>query len=186
MPNRGIAVQGTDGTERITNEGSITGDLFLGIGDDFFDNEAAATYIGTVFGEGGSDSVINRGAITGDVLLGAGIDSYEQEGAATRTGIVDGGTGTIDGGDGNHDLLMLNGERDEFEFSTVRSPPTSWRDFFRPNEIVRIESNDGDATRIDIRNVEYVQFEDALVRVEDLTDDQGYGWWQRWDFFDIA
>ena len=94
MPNRGIAVQGSDGTERVTNEGSITGDLFLGTGDDFFDNEASATYTGTVFGEGGNDSVINRGAITGDVLLGAGIDFYEQEGAATRTGMVDGGTGT--------------------------------------------------------------------------------------------
>ncbi|GEM_PF-3550744 len=94
MPNRGIAVQGTTGVERVTNEGAITGDLFLGDGGDFFDNEAGATYMGTVFGEGGNDNVINRGGITGDVLLGAGIDFYEQEGAATRTGMVDGGTGT--------------------------------------------------------------------------------------------
>lgn len=126
---------------------------------------------------GWTDDPITPTVLDGDALLGTeNKDIFD----------VDSGTGTIDGGDGNHDLLMLNGARDEFEFSTVRSPPTSWRDFFSPNEIVRIESKDGDATRIDIKNVEYVQFEDALVRVEDLTDDHGYGWWQRWDFFDIA
>lgn len=99
---------------------------------------------------------------------------------------VDSGTGTIDGGDGNHDLLMLNGERDEFDFTSMRSEPRTWRDFFKMDDILRIESNDDDATSIDITNVEYVQFEDDLVRVEDLMDGRGHVFSQIWDFFDFA
>ncbi|MEM7446308.1 MAG: hypothetical protein AAF414_23510, partial [Pseudomonadota bacterium] len=74
---------------------------------------------------------------------------------------VDSGTGSIDGGEGNHDLVMLNGEQDEFDFSTVRLPlePGNWWDFFRADPILRIESKDGDATSLDLTGVEYVQFE---------------------------
>ena len=126
---------------------------------------------------GWTDDPISAQVLDGDALLGTDDkDVFD----------VDSGVGTIDGGDGNHDLLILNGERDEFDFSAVRSPPTSWWDLFSRPDTLRIASIDDDETRIDVTNVEYVQFEDELVRAEDLIDGRGPGWWQYQDFFDFV
>ena len=42
--NRGIAIQGTDGIERVTNFGAITGDLFLAGGNDFFEHRTSGAF----------------------------------------------------------------------------------------------------------------------------------------------
>ena len=124
-----------------------------------------------------TDDPITMLMLDGDALLG---------GEDKDIFAVDSGTGSIDGGDGNHDLLMLNGEQDEFDFSTVHPEPTDWWDFFRADPILRIESKEGDATSLDVTGVEYIQFEDALVRVEDLHDNGRFPWPQLLDFFDFG
>lgn len=99
MANRGIAILGTAGIERIENTGTITGDLMLGDGDNVFLNEAigsfgfAGTLNGDYLGGVGADSVTNFGTITGDLALGDGDNFYVHELNAQHTGVVQGGSG---------------------------------------------------------------------------------------------
>lgn len=66
--NRGIAIQGTDGIERVTNFGAITGDLFLAGGNDFFEHRTSGSFLGTVeFGAGDDTARL----IAEDMLLNA-------------------------------------------------------------------------------------------------------------------
>ena len=57
----------------VSNTGTITGDVFLGLGDDLIDN---------------------AGTIDGDVLLSGGDDAFVHRAGGVVTGIVDGGSGT--------------------------------------------------------------------------------------------
>lgn len=103
---------------------------------------------------------------------------------------VAGGHGAIDGGDGNFDLLVLDGDRDEFDFSALGAGRGRHAS---PSDAVRIESKaDGD-TSIDLKNVEYVQFDDGLVKVGDLVQSQGgyhgnhgHRGHHHWDHFDLG
>ena len=63
---------GSDGSERITNNGTISGSVDLGAGDDI---------------------VVNSGTIQGDVLLGAGNDRYVARAGSVIEGLLDGGEG---------------------------------------------------------------------------------------------
>lgn len=67
-----VTFTGSDGSERITNLGTIAGSVDLGAGDDV---------------------VINSGTIQGDVLLGAGNDRYVARAGSVIEGILDGGDG---------------------------------------------------------------------------------------------
>ncbi|HWW57055.1 MAG TPA: autotransporter domain-containing protein [Sphingopyxis sp.] len=63
---------GSDGAERITNNGTITGSIDLGAGDDI---------------------VVNSGIVQGDVLLGAGNDRYVARAGSVIEGLLDAGDG---------------------------------------------------------------------------------------------
>ncbi|UYY77836.1 hypothetical protein [Sphingomonas sp. R1] len=67
------AVWGDAGDDRVTNSGTITGDIVLGAG---------------------ADMVTNAGTITGAVVLGDGNDSFLQNGGGSVSGLIDGGAGT--------------------------------------------------------------------------------------------
>jgi fibronectin-binding autotransporter adhesin len=67
-----VVFTGSDGSERITNYGVISGGVDLGAGDDV---------------------VINSGTIRGGVLLGAGNDRYVARAGSAIEGILDGGEG---------------------------------------------------------------------------------------------
>lgn len=67
------AVWGDSGDDRVTNTGTITGDIVLGAG---------------------ADTVTNAGTITGTVSLGDGNDSFVQNGGGSVSGLIDGGAGT--------------------------------------------------------------------------------------------
>lgn len=67
-----VTFTGGDGSERITNNGTIAGSVDLGAGD---------------------DTVINSGTIQGDVLLGAGNDRYVARAGSVIEGMLDGGAG---------------------------------------------------------------------------------------------
>ncbi|WP_313534435.1 autotransporter outer membrane beta-barrel domain-containing protein [Sphingomonas sp.] len=67
------AVWGDSGDDRVTNTGTITGDIVLG---------------------GGADTVRNAGTIAGAVSLGDGNDSFVQSGGGGVSGVIDGGAGT--------------------------------------------------------------------------------------------
>lgn len=67
-PDRGIAIQGTDGIERITNFGAITGDLFLAGGNDFFEHRTSGSFLGTVEFGAGTDTAR---LVATDMLLNA-------------------------------------------------------------------------------------------------------------------
>lgn len=68
----GVTFTGSDGAERITNNGMIAGSVDLGAGDDI---------------------VVNSGTIQGDVLLGAGNDRYIARAGSVIEGLLDGGEG---------------------------------------------------------------------------------------------
>ncbi|MEQ8312116.1 MAG: autotransporter domain-containing protein [Sphingopyxis sp.] len=67
-----VTFTGSDGSERITNNGTIAGSVDLGAGDDI---------------------VVNSGTIQGDVLLGAGNDRYVARVGSVIEGLLDGGEG---------------------------------------------------------------------------------------------
>lgn len=67
-----VTFTGSDGSERITNNGTIAGGVDLGAGDDI---------------------VVNSGTIQGDVLLGAGNDRYVARAGSVIDGLLDGGEG---------------------------------------------------------------------------------------------
>lgn len=67
-----VTFTGSDGSERITNNGTIAGSVDLGAGDDI---------------------VVNSGTIQGDVLLGAGNDRYVARAGSVIEGLLDGGEG---------------------------------------------------------------------------------------------
>lgn len=67
-----VTFTGSDGSERITNNGTIAGSVDLGAGDDI---------------------VVNSGTIAGDVLLGAGNDRYVARAGSVIEGLLDGGEG---------------------------------------------------------------------------------------------
>lgn len=67
-----VTFTGSDGSERITNNGTIAGSVDLGAGDDV---------------------VVNSGTIQGDVLLGAGNDRYVARAGSVIEGLLDGGDG---------------------------------------------------------------------------------------------
>ncbi len=67
-----VTFTGSDGSERITNNGTIAGGVDLGAGDDV---------------------VVNSGTIRGDVLLGAGNDRYVARAGSLIEGLLDGGDG---------------------------------------------------------------------------------------------
>lgn len=101
-PNRGIAIQGTDGIERITNFGSITGDLLLAGGNDFFEHRTSGSFMGTVqFGDGDDTARL----IATDMLLNAfdlsafvDVETIEIDGlASTDPGFDLTGTDTFEG-----------------------------------------------------------------------------------------
>ena len=106
-----------------------------------------------------TDAPINTLTLDNDVLLGgAGKDIFG----------VESGTGSIDGGDGDSDLLILYGERDGFVFKD----PTyklAWRcDQTEDDMLVTIRSKHGGTTDIEVQNVEYFQFDDQVVHFDDL------------------
>ncbi len=67
------AVWGDTADDRVTNTGTITGDIVLG---------------------SGADTVVNAGTIVGAVSLGDGNDSFVQNGGGSVSGLIDGGAGT--------------------------------------------------------------------------------------------
>ncbi|OAN59469.1 beta strand repeat-containing protein [Sphingomonas sp. TDK1] len=67
------AVWGDTADDRVTNTGTIIGDIVLGAG---------------------ADTVINAGTITGAVSLGDGNDSFLQTGGGAVSSLIDGGAGT--------------------------------------------------------------------------------------------
>lgn len=103
------ALQGSAGSESVTNAGTINGDIDLGGGNDGLVN--SGTINGIVNMGAGDDSVTNSGRITGSVLLGAGADRYTTNGTSTVGGAIDGGDGV-----------------DTFEFAVAGTPaaPTVW------------------------------------------------------------
>lgn len=67
-----VTFTGGDGSERITNNGTIAGGVDLGAGNDI---------------------VVNSGTIQGDVLLGGGNDRYVARAGSVIEGLLDGGEG---------------------------------------------------------------------------------------------
>lgn len=84
------AFRGGAGSESITNDGRISGNVALGAGDDRLTNAGYVEYVD--MGDG-DDVVINSGRIQGDLLLGDGDDRYEAIGQGLVTGAIDGGAG---------------------------------------------------------------------------------------------
>lgn len=79
MPNRGIAIRGTDGDEFILNEGTIRGTIELFDGDDRYIHIAGAALAGNVEGGSGVDELVLAGGAgsssTFDVSL---LDAFER------------------------------------------------------------------------------------------------------------
>ena len=67
LPDRGIAVRGSAGSDHVSNAGSIVGDLDLGDGDDTFTLESTGSFTGTYRGGNGDDTVV-LGANAGPAL----------------------------------------------------------------------------------------------------------------------
>jgi len=126
-----------------------------------------------------TDDPINTQMLAGETLLGT-----------TDNDVFDiaGGVGSIDGGDGTFDLLMLDGERDDFVFerddSNFPRVDFDYYGLWAQPEALRIESKEGDATSIEIKNVEYILFNDQLVRVEDLLPSHHLP--HHWSHFDLG
>jgi len=68
-PDRGIAIQGTDGVEVIENQGDIRGRILHGSGDDRYLVGPSSTFTGSLEGGPGVDTV--------ELLLGSGRDPYD-------------------------------------------------------------------------------------------------------------
>jgi len=99
----------------------------------------------------------------GETLFGTGVKDIF---------LVEGGSGAIHGGDSDHDLLILNGDLDSFTFSYPRSKSPWFFGFLHNDDdmLVTIRSDDN-TTNIDVREVEYFQFDDQLVHFDDLPSD---------------
>jgi hypothetical protein len=79
-----VAIVGSDGSDMVTNNGTITGSARLG---------------------GGNDRFVNAGLVQGSVQLGGGNDGFVEGAGSQVTGGVDGGTGT------NTYTVLLSGDR---------------------------------------------------------------------------
>ena len=89
-----FAIDGSDGNEIITNNGSIRGAVRLGNGDNTLHNHWAI-YNGDVTGGSGIDRVVNDGSISGKLGLGAGNNVVKNIG----TGMIVQGITTLGGND---------------------------------------------------------------------------------------
>ncbi len=117
----GFAIEGSDGTESITNTGIITGNVNLGAGADDF------TYQYTEVLDEDDETPIFQSSIDGDVNLGSGDDLFSL--SSTPTGI----TGVIDGGAGDTDTLELRGIG-EFDLAGFDGTgPVTWQNFEEVN-----------------------------------------------------
>ncbi len=89
-PNRGVAIQGTSGIERVENFGSIEGEVRLGAGADIYRHGSTATLAGIVRGGAGTDTAIlgpGGGAPRSfDLSVLEGFESLEIEGFGPSDG----------------------------------------------------------------------------------------------------
>lgn len=121
------AIGGGDGSEAVSNAGTVIGNVALGGGDNAFTNNGSVTgdftagdgnnqvantgtFTGNVTTGNGNNNVSNGGTFTGNVTTGSGADQFTNNGSFT--GNVDLGQGgdqyvvgaaidgTVDGGDG--------------------------------------------------------------------------------------
>jgi uncharacterized protein with beta-barrel porin domain len=85
----GIAIEAGSGWS-IESSGTITGDVVLGDGDEFFGNSGTMT--GDIIAGNGNDIVTNSGTLDGDVMFGGGDDILGLDGISSWTGMFDGGS----------------------------------------------------------------------------------------------
>jgi hypothetical protein len=107
-----------------------------------------------------SETPINTLENDGETLLG---------GATKDIFAVEAGSGEIDGGDSDHDLLVLNGDLEDFTFSFANGKH-GWfgGGFDKLDDMAVTIRSGGGAIDVDVRHVEYFQFDDQLVQFDDL------------------
>jgi len=88
-----IDVLADTGSEMLTLEGSLTGDVDLGDGADAFDISTGGVLIGDAALGAGDDTFTLAGTLTGGANLGAGADAFAYNGG-TFSGVIDGGEDT--------------------------------------------------------------------------------------------
>ena len=76
----------------VTNDGTLTGDILGGSGQEIITNTGTIT--GDVQTNGGNDDITNAGSITGSLLAGTGDDTISLNTGSSITGTLNGGSGT--------------------------------------------------------------------------------------------
>lgn len=118
------------GADRITNSGTMVGDVLLELGDDIYKATAAGEVRGKIFGGGGNDSIIGGGFLdavfggNGNDTLTGGAGSDRLSGGSGNDVIV-GGVG-LDriAGEGGDDTMSGSVGRDIFVFGIVSGNDT--------------------------------------------------------------
>jgi len=164
-----------DGKDRVEGTSSIKGS---GLAQAFGDGINGST----ITTGDGNDTVVGKGAKvaidgTSDgiqdttINLGTGDDTVHARGATTGvenvfifgeegddTFDLHSGTGEVDGGAGEFDLLILSGDKDDFTFTQQGLGVMC----------VLIDDTGGDVTLLDVDNVELFQFNDGVYAYDQL------------------
>jgi len=82
-----------DGTDTLTNEGTVTGIVKMGDGTNVINNELRGAIIGDLTTGTGDDTFTNEGTLTGDVDLGNGANVVNNKTGGTIAGDLITGTG---------------------------------------------------------------------------------------------
>jgi len=145
-----------DGWDKITNTGTIVGNIFFGGSNDIFDG-TGGTQSGTIDGEDGDDAL--TGGVGNDIFHGGAGNDTLNGGAGNDILQGDAGNDTLDGGAGD-DTAIFAGQHSDF---TITKTGTGYR----------VTANSGDGGTDTLVNVEHIQFTDETLDLDTLVGGTG-------------